>query len=64
MKEIGTRFHQLVLKLLSVKGLILGLATWLLVAGMITESTWVLAAGSMAGIRAIEKKIAKQQGGA
>lgn len=63
MMAIVERVQALIIKLISVKGVILGLATFFLWADKVTETTWFLAAGAMAGIRAAEKKIAQQQGG-
>jgi hypothetical protein len=62
IKTLWSRLEALLAKLISVKGLILGLATYLCAIGKISGMEWFLAAGAIAGTRAYEKKIAKAGG--
>lgn len=55
LARIPKRVYDLVVKLISVKGLILGLATWLLYADKVDQTTWLLAAAGVIGTRAFEK---------
>jgi hypothetical protein len=56
MRELSIRLYELFIKLVSVKGLVLALATVLCMHGRIDGTTWMIAAGVIVGARAYEKK--------
>jgi len=55
MKDLIQRFRILLIKIVSVKGLILGLATWLIMFEKIGPEHWMICALGLAGIRGYEK---------
>lgn len=59
MIEIFTRLHLLILKLISVKGLVFFIGTWMLHEGRVDATVWWLTAAVVIGGRALEKATAK-----
>lgn len=59
MIEIFTRLHLLILKLISVKGLVFFIGTWMLYEGRVDATVWWLTAAVVIGGRALEKATAK-----
>jgi hypothetical protein len=59
MIEIATRFHELLIKLVSVKGMVFFIGTWMLWTGRIDATVWWLTAAVVIGGRALEKATAK-----
>jgi hypothetical protein len=53
--ELLKRFYELLKKVLSVKGLVLGLATYALFTGTMSEITWGFFAAALIGVRTLEK---------
>lgn len=53
---IFTRIPQLIVKLISRKGLVLAIATWLAFEGRIDGITWAIAAAGVVGSAAWEKQ--------
>lgn len=54
-KNTIRRLGNLIIKLISVKGLVFFVATWLKLSDRIDSTTWMLTAGIIIGGRAIEK---------
>lgn len=59
MIEVLTRLHLLILKLISVKGMVFFIGTWMLFVGRIDATVWWLTAAVVIGGRALEKATAK-----
>lgn len=55
MKEYFERVHLLIVKMISVKGLVFCLATVFLIYEMIDQTTWWLAVTAIIAGRAVEK---------
>ena len=53
--NVFKRLNALIIKLISVKGLVFFVATWLKLNDRIDSTTWMLTSGIIIGGRAIEK---------
>lgn len=54
-KEIINRLKQFFAKVVSVKGLVFGIATWFLYIDKIDQTIWIGCVGIIVGVRAAEK---------
>lgn len=57
MKDLISRFKDLAIKIISVKGTVFIIATILVFMGKIDIITWVIFAGVFVGVRTVEKMI-------
>lgn len=54
---IGTRIEDIIAKLISIKGVVLGMATYLVLQGAIDGWVWFTCALAVISFRTLEKKI-------
>jgi hypothetical protein len=59
MKQIGKRLRELIIKLVSVKGLFAAIATWLRLVDRLDDWVWFMVVLAVISARAFEKKVSE-----